>query len=192
MLKSTGNSFNYDLFESAIGFQALEMARVLLSTTTAKLSEEQLLTLVDCKNDVYSQLLTREQVSIMPGVRKWLNYFSREHIPQAIVSSTTRRNICAIMGGLNIGGHFRTIVSAEDVDMGKPAPDPFLLASAQLCAERARCIVLEDTAHGIRAAKLAGMYCIAVTTTQNRESLKDADLVLDSLDGIQPESIFIM
>ena len=150
------------------------------------------MTLVDCKNDVYSQLLTREQVSIMPGVRKWLNYFSREHIPQAIVSSTTRRNICAIMAGLNIGGHFRTIVSAEDVDMGKPAPDPFLLASAQLCAERARCIVLEDTAHGIRAAKLAGMYCIAVTTTQNRESLKDADLVLDSLDGIQPESIFIM
>lgn len=60
----------------------------------------------------------------------------------------------------------------------KPAPDIFLYAAASLGAKPAECLVVEDAPSGIRAAKAAGMHCLALTTTHSAHHLAEADVVV--------------
>jgi len=69
-------------------------------------------------------------------------------------------------------------VFGEDVDNGKPAPDPFLLAAERLGIAPERCLVFEDTVAGIRAGQAAGMKVIALTTTSPSETLSQADGII--------------
>lgn len=63
----------------------------------------------------------------------------------------------------------------------RPKPDPaiYLHAAAQLNADPADCIAIEDSAHGITAAKNAGIFCIGINTAKNRDTLKEADLIIE-------------
>lgn len=64
------------------------------------------------------------------------------------------------------------LVTAEDVARGKPAPDCYLLAAERLSVRPERCLVLEDTAHGIAAARAAGMEVIAIGRERNLDDLR--------------------
>jgi len=70
----------------------------------------------------------------------------------------------------------------------KPNPDIFLHAARQLHAEPANCLVIEDAPHGIEAAHRAGMRCIGLTTTFDRQLLSRADYVVDSFRQINLQS----
>jgi sugar-phosphatase len=71
------------------------------------------------------------------------------------------------------------LVAAEDVERGKPAPDPFLLGSRKLGVAPADCLVFEDTLAGLRSAAAAGMASIVVTTTHSHPLDTDVTAVLD-------------
>ncbi len=73
----------------------------------------------------------------------------------------------------------RVLVSGDDVKSGKPAPDPYLLAAAQLGTEPENCAVIEDAPAGIKAGKAAGCFVVALTTTHHPDELQGADLVVD-------------
>jgi sugar-phosphatase len=73
------------------------------------------------------------------------------------------------------------VVTADDVERGKPAPEPYLLAAERLGVDPADCLVLEDAPSGIAAGRAAGMTVWAVTTTHERAALLDAHLVADGL-----------
>lgn len=66
----------------------------------------------------------------------------------------------------------------------KPNPDLFLYAAGRLAARPEHCAVIEDAPHGVEAAHRAGMKCIALTTTYDRQKLSQADLVVDGFDQI--------
>lgn len=66
----------------------------------------------------------------------------------------------------------------------KPHPDIFLHAAQQLGSRPESCLVIEDAPHGVEAARRAGMRCIALTTTYDREKLRGADRVVDSFADI--------
>ena len=68
--------------------------------------------------------------------------------------------------------------------VAKPAPDLFLFAASELGVEPADCLVIEDSPHGIAAARAAGIPCIALCTTNERDRLSDADLVCSSWDEV--------
>ncbi len=72
---------------------------------------------------------------------------------------------------------------------GKPEPDVFLTAAAEIDVAPARCVVVEDAIPGVEGAKRAGMKCIAVTTTNPAEALSNADIIVNSLTEL-PEGIF--
>jgi mannitol-1-/sugar-/sorbitol-6-phosphatase len=76
------------------------------------------------------------------------------------------------------------LVTVNDVKNGKPAPDPYLLAAEKLGLSPADCIVIEDAPAGIRAAKTAGARVIAVTSTNEVESLSEADYVVGAIRDI--------
>jgi beta-phosphoglucomutase-like phosphatase (HAD superfamily) len=77
-------------------------------------------------------------------------------------------------------------VSGEDVPHGKPAPDIFLRTAALLGVPPSACLVIEDSANGVRAAIAAGMHCIALRNPNSGEQdLSAADQIVDSLVEIR-------
>lgn len=64
-------------------------------------------------------------------------------------------------------------------NIGKPNPDLYLYAAKQINVNPQDCIAIEDSPHGIRAAKSAGMLCIGINSGKNREVLKEADIIID-------------
>jgi mannitol-1-/sugar-/sorbitol-6-phosphatase len=77
------------------------------------------------------------------------------------------------------------LMAAEDVSEGKPSPEGFLAAASKLGVDPSRCIVIEDTPAGIQAARGAGCRIVALTTTFPKNSLHDADVVVESLANLQ-------
>ena len=84
--------------------------------------------------------------------------------PLAVGSGGYRPIVVATLETLGIREHFPVIVTCEDVENGKPAPDTYLLAAQRLGVEPARCLVFEDTPLGIQAATAAGMQSVLVAS----------------------------
>ncbi len=99
--------------------------------------------------------------------------------PIAVATSATRdlARVRLAAAGVEID----EVVTIEDVERGKPAPDPFVEAARRLGVDPADCIVCEDAPSGVAAARAAGCAVLAVTTTSEADALADADLVVESL-----------
>ena len=120
----------------------------------------------------------------LPGAVELLQSLKQQGVKMAIASSTPIENIRLITGSLGIANCFQTIVTGHDVTEGKPSPQVFLLAAQRLGVKPGNCVVIEDAVAGVTAAKKAGMYCVAITTTHPKESLKQADLIVDTLEAV--------
>jgi beta-phosphoglucomutase family hydrolase len=119
-----------------------------------------------------------------PGVIDLLKTLKGNGIRSAIASSAPMENIRVILEGLGIKEYFQALVYGQEVTEGKPSPLIFQLAARKLGVETRCCIVIEDAVAGVKAAKAAGMRCIAVTNSHPAESLAGADLVVDSLQKV--------
>ena len=84
--------------------------------------------------------------------------------PMAVVSSSMRKIVLATLDYLQLTPLFQDVVTVEDVVNSKPAPDAYLLGAARIGVAPARCLVFEDSEHGLAAAKAAGMKAIDIRT----------------------------
>jgi beta-phosphoglucomutase family hydrolase len=140
------------------------------------------------KEALYREAVKESGMQALPGTREWLQRLAEAGIPCGIGSSTARANIDLSLGLIGCAPFFRTIVSAEDVKLGKPHPDVFLTVAARLGLPPERCVVFEDALFGLEAARRGGMKRIAVTTTNSAEKLRDhADRVVTRLDELTVE-----
>jgi HAD superfamily hydrolase (TIGR01509 family) len=109
-------------------------------------------------------------------------------VPMAIASGARTHEIEAILDRAGLRDRFDAIVSADDVDDGKPSPSCFLTALARLAEKHEvlarQTVVIEDAPHGIDAAKAAGMACIAVARSRARADLARADLIVGRLSEL--------
>jgi beta-phosphoglucomutase len=117
------------------------------------------------KESRYRELVRSRGIDALPGVRRWLDRLKADGWRQAIASSAPRLNIDTILDVLGLAGVFDAIVSAEDVQRGKPDPHVYLLAAERLSVPARRCIVVEDAPAGIEGAHRAGMCAIGVLST---------------------------
>nr|WSY56806.1 HAD family phosphatase [Streptomyces sp. NBC_00886] len=106
--------------------------------------------------------LARAATRVYPEMRKFVELLAAEGVPMAVASGSSPEAIEAILVGTGLDASLRTVVSADEVAHGKPAPDVFLEAAHRLGAAPADCAVLEDAAPGAAAAHAAGMRCIAI------------------------------
>ena len=125
-----------------------------------------------------------QDIKPLPGAIELMKGFSEHGVKMAIASSAPMENIQLLIGGLGINNYFQAIVWGREVTEGKPSPQGFLLAAQKLGVEPQNCIVLEDAVAGVVAAKRAGMKCLAVTNTHPNMSLKEADLIVDTLEAV--------
>ena len=126
----------------------------------------------------------RGNIKPFPGAIKLLDTIKKGSFKLALVSSTPKENIDFVTTELGIGGYFDCIVCGKEVAESKPSPQIYLLATKKLGAEPKDCIVIEDSPYGVKAAKIAGMRCLAVTNTHPEKELKEADKVVNSLEGV--------
>jgi HAD superfamily hydrolase (TIGR01509 family) len=128
------------------------------------------------------QLLQFE--TVLPGVEPLLADGKTRGLSLAIASSSDRAWVEGHIDRLGLRPFFEAIVCAEDVQQTKPQPDLYLSAAQRLGVAPGEAIAFEDSLHGVRAAKTAGMFCVAVPNRITRcLSFDEADLVLDSLQG---------
>ena len=146
--------------------------------------------LIARKADYYQEAI-RNHVAIFPGVRALVEDLVR-HVPLAVASGALRQEIETILQTVGLLSHFRAIVSAEDVQQGKPEPEIFIKALAALNESNGAgaaiapidCVVIEDSKEGVRGARQAGMKCLAVTNSHPSELLQEADAIVASLEEV--------
>lgn len=125
-------------------------------------------------------------VEFVPGFREFLQRIQVDY--QSCIATSMPEELLAIVDGrLGLARLFNDkIFSLIAVGYrSKPNPDIFLHAARQLGTEPARCLVIEDAPHGIEAARRAGMRCVALATTFDRQMLSRADHVVDSFSQIE-------
>ena len=140
------------------------------------------------KEEVFRRIIG-QSVRPFPGVLNLMLSLRAAGWTMALVSSTPIENITLILSALQIRGQFDTVVSDADVTHGKPDPEGYVLAAERLGAAADRCVVIEDAIAGVTAAKSAGMKCVAVTNTHPAERLREADIVVDSLDEVSADTV---
>ncbi len=148
-----------------------------------EIAQGEIATIIREKDETFRQL-TRQNIRPFPGVLKLITSLKEHGFKIAIASSAPMENIQLVTQSLKIHNRFDAIISGWEVTKGKPDPQTFLLAAEKLGVEAEDCIVIEDAISGVTASKRANMRCIAVTNTTSREELREADLIIDTLEEI--------
>jgi len=128
---------------------------------------------------------------LIPGAREGVERIAARW-PLAIASSSNRPLIDAVLDEAGLAQLFRATVSSEEVARGKPAPDVYLEAARRLGVAADRCAAVEDSHAGIRSGKAAGMRVVAIPNPSyppDEEALAEADVLLDSISELTPESL---
>ena len=198
---------HFELFRRILGEEGLELteenyyARYLgfddrgafsaAYRENGRLLDESLLARLIGRKAVYYQTAIQNKVTIFPGVEKLIASLAPA-LPLAVASGALRKEIETILTTAGLVKHFSVIISAEDVNHGKPEPEIFLKALAGLNAQvkssdritAADCLVIEDSKEGIRGARRAGMKCLAVSNSHPAELLQEANAVVTSLEDV--------
>ncbi|MFY9611735.1 MAG: HAD family phosphatase [Blastocatellia bacterium] len=146
-----------------------------------------------------SELIARKAAAVEPVMEANLRLFpgavglirrASERFVLAVASGALTREVELILRTAGVSECFNAIVGAEDVARSKPHPDPFLEALKRINAGSAaqiwpsECLVIEDSIHGIQAARAAGMRCLAVTNSYRREMFAEAERVVATLEDL--------
>ncbi|MCC9077523.1 HAD family phosphatase [Litorilinea aerophila] len=154
-----GVAYDFATFQAGFGRPNSEILPELLGEEA---TPERVAQISAEKERLFRRLLQEEGVELLPGVQEWLERFQAAGVAQVISSSGPMANIVATVACLDIGDFFRALLTGAVLPRGKPDPALFLLSAAAVGAEPQECLVLEDSIHGIQAARRAGMASVAV------------------------------
>ncbi len=157
--------------------------------------------LIDEKAVVFDALVEAEGV-LIEGVLEFIRHLDAAGMPMAICSGAIISDIEGVFRavqrriGINLAKYFHTIVTAENVEKGKPYPEGYLLTMERLNSlfdeplQPSECVVLEDSHWGVEAGKAAGMKVIAVANSYSEQELAaGADMVVAGLKGLTLDNI---
>lgn len=157
------------------------------------LTTEFLQFLIDKKSKLYLELV-ETSLRLVPGAREFVRT-AAVHFRLGIVSGALRREIDTLLARAQLALQFEVIIAAGDVAQSKPHPAGYLAALQALNLrsplKASSCLVIEDSLHGLQAARAAGMPCIVLTTSHPVERLegRGAAGVWSSLAGHSPTEI---
>ena len=98
------------------------------------------------------------------GVTRFLKLLKDAGSKTGLVTSGTRQRVEAALEQLQLDGRFDVIITAADIERGKPDPEGYLAAAEKLGALGSECVIFEDSIAGVRAARAAGAACVGVQT----------------------------
>ena len=141
------------------GMSSYDIARELILAFRLPMSVDEL---VSKKRGIYRGMI-ESGLAAFPGLAGELALWRDR--PLALATSSPREETGMMLERMGFAGWFDPIITCDDVPRAKPAPDCYALAVRRLSLRPADCVVIEDSANGIRAAQDAGARVLAVTTT---------------------------
>jgi pseudouridine-5'-monophosphatase len=181
-----GKVFDWSVKADMIGRPALDSARYLVTTLDLPIAPEEYLR----ERELLFETLM-PMAEAREGARELVGALAAANVPQAVATSSARR-----LFEMKTTRHrdwfaaFALVVCGDDprCRRGKPAPDIFLLAAADLGVRPRDCVVVEDAPSGVAAARAAGMQVVAAPDpAMDVARYADADLVVDSLTRLTPD-----
>jgi len=176
--RARGHDLGLDVWQHALGtFGTYDPCAHLSKLTGEDFDHETLRQEVRARN-----MVRCEALPLLPGVAERVQEARASGLKTAVASSSTSAWVEGWLERHAIRPLFDTVCSRDHVERVKPAPDLFLLAASRLGVAPERCVVFEDSPNGIRAARAAGMRCVAIPNAVTRAlPMEGADLVLTSL-----------
>jgi HAD superfamily hydrolase (TIGR01509 family) len=184
LVEEAGGHWHPDATREMMGMSSVEWSRYLHERLGVPRAPEEI------SDAVVERIIAlyRERLPLLPGAVEAVRSLSGRW-PLAVASSSNRPVIDLVLELAGIAENFQATVSSEEVARGKPAPDVYFEAARRLGLAPDRCVAIEDSANGIRAAAAAEMTVLAVPNREfppDVDSLRLAAGVLASLDELTP------
>ncbi len=160
-LGEIGCKVSDEYIERRIGIGAADTFRDILMAAKTPFDEETVARLVARKSKLEIELA--DQVALFPGARELLDALHGK-IQVGLASMNNYSVISHLLKAKDLEKYFGVVLTAESISHSKPDPEIFLKTAAKLGAKPKRCVVVEDSLFGVKAAKSAGMGCVAVLT----------------------------
>lgn len=148
-------------------------------------------------------------VKPVSGVRQFLEHLATLDIPKAVATSASERRTRLTLERLQLSKHFAAIVTANDVEKGKPDPAIYRLAASRMGIAPQHIAAVEDSVSGVKAARSAGMRCLGIAANGRSQLLLDAgahkvvrnfvglslgrleSMLTSSVDGKKPQALLL-
>lgn len=196
LVKVFGIDFEYqEYYQHYLGVSDRVLFPKVLASRGRDLSSEELQHLIQEKIKAYQTLIREhESLPMIAYLDCYLMDLQENNYKMAICSGGNLAEISLVLEKLKHGclrSYFQVITSVEDVKKVKPDPEGYLLTAERLGVSPSECIVIEDTPHGVAAAKAAGMYVIGLLTTYTKDKLYLADRVVSDYRFLVGEGLVI-
>ena len=142
--------------------------------------------LADYKHRHYLEILESGEITPVDGTAELIRSLHEAGIPLGLATSSWSKAADVVLDRFGIRQYFSSVLSGGDLPASKPDPAIYRITAQRLGARPEHCMVLEDTASGILAAKRAGMYCIAYRNPNSgNQDLSLADRVVEHIGDIR-------
>lgn len=194
-----GVPLNEAMYLQALGMDDKTFVRAAFANAKQELSDDDLSVIQDRKTEIHRRLLT-DDLPLFHGVKTFLKVTSRE-FTLGLVSMANREEIGYIFERARLDSMFSIVVSAEDVQVCKPAPDCYLKGLEKLNEHRqnagqsslqaSECLAIEDSPPGIASARSAGLRTLGITNTVTEAELRGvgAEVVTKDLSDWTPDAV---
>jgi beta-phosphoglucomutase len=190
-LKENGLDVSTEYIERRIGIGASDTFREILRLQGHEVDEQLVKRLVARKSEIQVELA--DEVQLFGGAKELLVELQGK-VRVALASMNNRTVVGHLLMAKGIEDCFEVIMTGDGVAHSKPDPEIFLKTAEALGVKPEHCVVFEDSIFGVKAAKAAGMSCIAVTTgVYSGDELENekADLVVKTLSDTKI-AVFVM
>ena len=175
--KNYGTNITREDYFPLEGMNLLNIAKTISNKYNANAKPEEL---VKLKNKYY---LENHNFRFYSGAEELVDTLKKNKL-LALVSASPKEKLEKTVPN-NFLKNFNVVISGDDVQHGKPAPEPYLKAMNALSLKPKQCIVIENAPFGIQSAKAAGIYCIALATTLSKQELKLADEIVSDFKNLK-------
>jgi len=175
----------YEAFAGTTTYDRMKKLKEMFSLTAD--AEEMTLK----REQMILDIMREEKVNAIKGIPELLASIKSKGMKTAVASSSSYELIYMILFKLGIAEYFDSLTSGADVKRGKPAPDVFLLAAKRIGVSPGKCVVVEDSENGIKAALSAGMTAVGyINPTSGNQCLVGAKLTIDDFTQINADLIY--
>ena len=181
-LAARGIELDYEIYKPCIGSTNGFLMDILHDNYGISREDREL---VKSMQQIKEKVIEEEGFPMIEGVPELLKRLKDRGYRLAIASSSPIAYIRQVVTSLGIDGYFDILVSGEQVKNPKPAPDVFLEAASRMGLTAKECLILEDSGNGCRAAKAAGIVCVAYFNPDSgKQDLSPADMVIEGYEEI--------
>lgn len=187
IFKEEGIHVTYEDIYKREGQPGFSSVTEILREHKEAFSEKEANRLLRKKEAFFKKIVKRRFIA---GARTFLKHLHKKSIRLALVTGTSRHELCRILPA-SLRSLFSVIVAGNEVKHGKPHPEPYLRSLQKLKIKASKAVVIENAPFGIRSAKQAGLKCLAVETSLPRTYLREADMVFSSLKELDEKAVFL-